>query len=116
MNRRRIQILSSDDSDPMLSSINLVDVFLVALAILMIALMNHPLADLASGDFTLIRDEGKPTMEIIVKQGKQLSRFQSTGLSSEGNGTEAGTAYRMKDGSMVYVPKSNPSDDEHPSE
>jgi len=88
----------------MLSSINLVDVFLVAMAILMIAIMNHPLMQLTSGDFSLIRDEGKPTMEIMVKQGEKLTRFQATGTSSEGNGMKAGTAYRMNDGTMVYVP------------
>ena len=88
----------------MLSSINLVDVFLVAMAILMIAIMNHPLMQLASGDFSLIRDEGKPTMEIMVKKGEKLTRFQATGTSSEGNGMKAGTAYRMNDGTMVYVP------------
>jgi hypothetical protein len=104
MTERRLRILDDEDSDPMLSSINLVDVFLVAMAILMIAIMNHPLVDVTSGDFTLIRDEGQPTMEIIVKNGKKLTRFQSTGTSSEGNGVEAGTAYRMIDGSMVYVP------------
>lgn len=105
MTQRKLRILDEDDSDPMLSSINLVDVFLVAMAMLMIAMMNHPLTEAVSGDFTLIRDEGQPTMEIIVKHGKKMSRFQSTGTSSEGNGIEAGTAYRMNDGSMVYVPK-----------
>ena len=104
MRQRRLQILDDDDSDPMLSSINLVDVFLVAIAILMISLMNNPLMQLAESDFSLIRDEGKPTMEIVVKKGEKLSHFQATGASSEGNGMKAGTAYRMNDGSMVYVP------------
>ncbi|MCO8121062.1 DUF2149 domain-containing protein [Stieleria sp. TO1_6] len=100
----KLNILDDDDSDPMLSSINLVDVFLVAMAILMIAMMNHPMNELSQGDFTMVRDAGKPTMEIVVKEGKKLSRFQSTGVSSEGNGMKAGTAYRLNDGSMVYVP------------
>ncbi len=104
MSQRKIRILDEDDSDPMLSSINLVDVFLVAIAILVILIMKHPLIELANADFSLIRDEGKPTMEIVVKKGETLSRFQATGASSEGNGMKAGTAYRMTDGSMVYVP------------
>lgn len=104
MSHRKIRILDDDDSDPMLSSINLVDVFLVAIAILVILIMKHPLIELANTDFSLIRDEGKPTMEIVVKKGETLSRFQATGASSEGNGMKAGTAYRMTDGSMVYVP------------
>ena len=105
MRRQSLRILDEEDSDPMLSSINLVDVFLVAIAMLVIALMNHPLAGALSGDVTVIRDAGKPTMEIIVRDGQQLTHFRATGTSTEGDGTEAGTAYRMSDGSMVYVPK-----------
>ena len=111
-NHRKFRVLDEDDGDPMLSSINLVDVFLVAMAILMITIMNHPMVELANQDFSLIRDEGKPTMQIVVKQGETLTRFQATGTSSEGNGMKAGTAYRMNDGSMVYVPTH--SDNESP--
>ncbi len=115
MRQRKIRILDEEDTDPMISTINLVDVFLVAIAIMMILIMKHPLLEFASSDFSLIRDEGKPTMEIVVKKGETLSRFQATGTSSEGNGMKAGTAYRMHDGSMVYVPtddaaKSNDQD------
>ncbi|TWU15291.1 DUF2149 domain-containing protein [Allorhodopirellula heiligendammensis] len=104
MSDRRIKILDDEDTDPMLSSINLVDVFLVAMAMLMIGLMRHPMTEMMHGDFTLIRNEGESSMEIVVREGETLTRFQSTGSSSEGTGTAAGTAYRMKDGSMVYVP------------
>lgn len=109
MATRRLQILDDDDSDPMLSSINLVDVFLVAMVILMIAQLNHPLWSVSDDDVTVIRDAGKPSMEILVKRGEKLTRFESTGASSQGDGIMAGTAYRMKDGSMVYVPENNPS-------
>lgn len=47
----------------MLSSINLIDVFLVAIAVLMISIMDSPLADfsgLAGSDYTVIRDAGHP--------------------------------------------------------
>lgn len=107
MRHLRFRILDEDDSDPMLSSINLVDVFLVAIAILVILVMKNPPIDHADGDISLIRDAGKPTMEILIKKGRTLSRFQATGASSEGNGMKAGTAYRMTDGSMVYVPTDN---------
>lgn len=104
MSQRKLRILDDDDSDPILSSINLVDVFLVAMVMLMTAVASHPLAQLADEDFTLLRDAGQPTMEIVVKRGEKLTRFQATGASSEGNGMKAGTAYRMNDGSIVYVP------------
>ena len=104
MTTRTLRPLDDDDSDPMLSAINLVDVFLVAMVMLMIAMVNRPTSPLANGDVTQIKNEGQPNMEIVVKQGERLTRFQATGASSQGTGEKAGTAYRMQDGSMVYVP------------
>jgi hypothetical protein len=43
-------------------------------------------------------------MEIITKDGQKITQFKASGASGEGDGEKAGTAYRMKDGSMVYVP------------
>lgn len=108
-NSRRIRVLDDDDSDPMLSAINLVDVFLVAMVILMLSLANRPapvfpLPEWDHHDLTVIRDAGKPTMSITIKRGEKLTRFDARGGSSDGNGTMAGTAYRMHDGTMVYVP------------
>lgn len=112
MKSRRFRVLDEDDGDPMLSTINLVDVFLVAMVILMIAVVRAPTMQMAGEDFTLIRDEGEQTMEIVVGQGETLTKFSATGLSNEGNGTVAGTAYRMNDGTMVYVPVSKAVTDE----
>jgi len=44
-------------------------------------------------------------MEIIVKEGNEIKQFKSQGEMGSGNGAKAGTAYKMKDGSMVYVPQ-----------
>jgi hypothetical protein len=104
-NRRSI-ILDTDDDDPMLSAINLVDVFLVVVGVLLIAVIENPLRPSIDGNVTIIRDEGKPNMEIIVKDGQQVTKFQSVGGSIEGDGEMAGTAYRLRDGSLVYVPAS----------
>jgi len=40
-----------------------------------------------------------------VKQGNEIKQFKSQGEMGSGNGAKAGTAYKMKDGSMVYVPQ-----------
>ena len=62
-----------------------------------------------TGDkITVIRNEGKPDMEIITKEGQKVTRFKASGASGSGDGQKAGTAYRMKDGTMVYVPAGNP--------
>lgn len=101
---RRSPILDGDDEDPMLSTINLVDVFLVVIGVLLIVVIQDPLRPFVDDSVTIIRNEGKPNMEIIVKEGQKITKFQSVGASVEGDGEKAGTAYRLKDGSMVYVP------------
>ncbi|MEM8713089.1 MAG: cobaltochelatase subunit CobN, partial [Planctomycetota bacterium] len=95
----------------MLSAINLVDVFLVAIVILIAAAARNLQAVTTQDapidwdeDFTLIQNPGTSDMRIVVKRGERLERFDATGSSAEGTGVAAGTAYRMPDGSMVYVP------------
>ena len=102
--RPRLHILDEDDDDPVLSTINLIDVFLVVIGMLLIAVINNPMNPFAGDKLTIIRNEGKPNMEIITKDGQKITKFKASGASGEGDGEKAGTAYRMKDGSMVYVP------------
>lgn len=102
--RPRLRILDEDDDDPVLSTINLIDVFLVVIGMLLIAVINNPMNPFANDKLTIIRNEGKPDMEIITKDGQKVTKFKASGASGEGDGEKAGTAYRMKDGSMVYVP------------
>jgi hypothetical protein len=102
--RPRLHILDEDDDDPVLSTINLIDVFLVVIGMLLIAVINNPMNPFVGDKLTIIRNEGKPNMEIITKDGQKITRFKASGASGEGDGEKAGTAYRMKDGSMVYVP------------
>lgn len=111
MSQRKFSILNSldnDDDDPVLSTINLIDVFMVVIGMLMIAIVNNPMNPFAQDKITIIRNEGKPNMEIITKEGQTVTKFKASGASGEGNGEKAGTAYRMKDGTMVYVPASAP--------
>lgn len=110
MSQRHFSILNSldnDDDDPVLSTINLIDVFMVVIGMLMIAIVNNPMSPFSQDKVTIIRNEGQPNMEIITKEGSKVTRFTASGASGEGNGEKAGTAYRMKDGSMVYVPAGN---------
>ena len=99
-------ILDEEDSDdPILSVVNLVDVFLVVIAVLLIAVMENPLNPFAAQDAVVIRNPGQPTMEMLVKEGKELRHYKSTGHIGEGQGRKAGVAYRLADGTMVYVPE-----------
>ena len=103
---RKIDILGdSDEDDPILSVVNIIDVFLVVIAVLLIAMAENPLNPFATQDVVVIKNAGQPTMEILVKEGRELKQYQSSGRIGEGQGMKAGVAYRMKDGSMVYMPE-----------
>lgn len=103
---RRLSILEDEENDdPILSVVNIIDVFLVIIAVLLIAVMENPLNPFATQDVVVIRNPGQPNMEMLIKEGQQLKQYRSSGQIGEGQGAKAGTAYRMKDGSMVYVPE-----------
>ena len=108
MRERRIgiDILSDDDGDdPILSVVNIVDVFLVVIAVLLIAVMENPLNPFATQDVVVLRNPGEPDMSMLVREGKELKEYRSSGQIGEGEGAKAGTAYRLRNGSMVYVPE-----------
>ena len=101
-----MRFLDEDEElNPIVSAVNLVDVFLVIIAALLIALAQNPLNVFASEDVTVIKNAGKPNMEMIVKKGKEIKQYKSTGDIGSGEGMRAGVAYKMADGSFVYVPE-----------
>lgn len=97
MSLKHFNILEEDDDDPMLSSINLVDVFLV----LVVAL-------LAAVNLSSAGDPGAP-VELAIPENGQEIRYQGTGDNGEGEGVRAGVAYRLRDGSIIYVPEDGPA-------
>lgn len=104
--RRRLPILDDGDGDdPILSVVNLVDVFLVVIAVLLIAVTESPLNPFVPQDTVVIKHPGQPNMEILVKQGDELKQYRASGEIGQGHGAKAGTAYRMRDGTMIYVPE-----------
>lgn len=99
----------AENDDPLLSVVNIIDIFLVIIAALLITVAQNPmLSQLSRQDVTVITDAGKPTMEMMVKKGEKIERYKSSGAIGQGEGAKAGVAYRMKDGSIVYVPESAP--------
>ena len=48
---------------------------------------------------------GKADMRITIKDGEELTRYESSGQIGEGQGVKAGITYRLPDGRMVYVPE-----------
>ena len=100
-----MRFLSEEEElDPITTAVNLVDVFLVVIAALIISIAQNPLNPFSAENVTVIKNEGEPNMEIIVKEGNEIKQVKSQGETGSGDGQKAGTAYKMKDGSMVYVP------------
>ena len=91
--------------DPIQSVVNLIDVFLVIIAALLLAVANNPVNPFSTESVTVIKNPGKENMEVIVKDGRKIDRYRASGEIGEGQGAKAGVAYRLKDGSMVYVPE-----------
>lgn len=102
----------TESDDPILSVVNLIDIFLVIIAALLITIAQNPLLDpFTNKDVTIITDPGKDSMEMIVKKGETIERFKATGEMGQGEGARAGVAYRMKDGTVVYVPEASGASD-----
>lgn len=97
-------LAEEDDDDPMLSAVNLVDVFLVLVVALLTAVALHEQRAL-EGDVTIIRNAGQPDMEVVVRESGREVRYRGSGTAAAGDGQRAGVAYRLKDGTMVYVPE-----------
>ena len=102
MSLRLMDDLEADD--PILSVVNLIDVFLVIIAALLLAIASNPMNPFTTDEVTIIRNPGQPNMEMIVKKGEVIEHYQASGEIGSGEGAKAGVAYRMKDGSFVYVP------------
>jgi len=101
-----VRLLDEDEGiNPALSLVNLVDVFLVLVAALLIAIAQNPMNPFLEEDVTVIKNAGKPNMEMIIKKGEVIESYKSDGEIGSGDGVKAGVAYRLADGSMVYIPE-----------
>ncbi len=105
---RRISLDSIDESTESITSgvENLFDVamvFAVALIVALAAFWQSPLL-FENQDFTAVVNPGKPDMELVVKEGKELKRYQASTEQGSGEGELLGRAYRLPDGKVVYVP------------
>ncbi|WP_022958156.1 DUF2149 domain-containing protein [Spongiibacter tropicus] len=99
------RFLEHEDDDPILSVVNLIDLFLVITVILLIIIVRNPLNPFASDNVVIVENPGEDDMRITIKNGEELTRYESSGEMGEGQGTKAGVTYRLPDGKMVYVPE-----------
>jgi len=111
--RRGLGLLGSREDDDLLSGVaNLFDVAMVFALGFMVALISAlNLLDLFSPDQKVtITKEREDGLEIIVREGRQTTVRRLTKAVGSGDGVRLGTAYRLQDGSVVYVPE-NPAEE-----
>jgi len=87
---------------------NLFDAAIVfAVALLLAMVMHFHLPVLLDGqqEVTILKNPGKPNMEIIQRKGQKLEHYQMTKQTLGGEGEKLGTAYRLLSGEVVYVPE-----------
>ncbi|MBQ76953.1 MAG: DUF2149 domain-containing protein [Pseudomonadota bacterium] len=101
-----MRLLDEDEAaNPLLSVTNLIDVFLVLIAALLISIAQNPMNPFLDETVTVIKNAGQPDMELIIKDGETIETYKSSGEIGNGEGVKAGIAYKMPDGSIVYVPE-----------
>ena len=105
-----MRFLDQEEDDPILSVVNLIDVFLVVIGILMIVIVQNPLNPFSSDKVVVIENPGESNMKMTIKEGQELTRYESSGKIGEGQGSKAGVTYRLADGRMIYVPEAKASD------
>ncbi len=93
-----------DEDDPLLSVVNLIDLFLVVIGILLIVIVQNPLNPFSQDK--VVENPGEANMRMLIKDGKELKQYHSSGEIGEGQGSKAGVTYQLNDGRMIYVPES----------
>ena len=106
--RRQHRGSDLSDNDPMSGVANLFDlglVFIVGLLLALFGAMHLEELLQEDSDLTITKQSADGRMEIIIKKGKKIEAMKVTENKAKGKGQRPGTAYRLPDGSMVYVPE-----------
>jgi hypothetical protein len=87
---------------------NLFDSAMVfALGFLLALVASYGISEMLNpqGTMTLVKNPGSPDMEIIIKDQDGIQVLNMTDELAGGQGTKMGTAYRLENGQVVYVPE-----------
>ena len=108
LKKRRLN--SSDDGfedDPLSGVANIFDIAVVFITALLATLFSvYGLKELMDekSNLTITKQSSSGEMEIITKKGTTTKALKVTGAKIEGRGERLGTAYRLENGSVIYVP------------
>ena len=96
------------EEDPLSGVANLFDVSIVFIVGLMLTLFSvYRMGDLMdqNSEVTMVKTNAQGEREIIVKKGTQITAYKVTGKTAAGEGERLGTAYRLANGQIIYVPE-----------
>lgn len=115
--QRRTGLLNNEDEqNPLTGVANLFDIAMVFSVALLVALvMSYQLPELLSPteDITIVKNPGQKDMTIIIKNpGKPIEVLNMTDQIGGGTGEALGTAYRLADGRVIYVPQEEEGEEE----
>ena len=116
--RREMGLLSAngEGDDPLAAVANLFDLgFVLAISFMVSLIMALNSLSLTDPDAKVtITTERKDGLQIMVKQGNKTTVRRMTKNIGSGDGERLGVAYKLEDGSVIYVPEENqqPSEDE----
>ncbi len=108
LTKRKKFLLHLEDDDPLSGVANLFDLGLVFIVGLLLTLFTaYHLSDLFSekSEVTILKKNKTGQLEIISKKGRRIKAIRITKEKAKGFGERLGTAYRLQDGTVVYVPE-----------
>lgn len=112
-NKRRSRqkgLLDDFEHNPLTSVANLFDVAMVfSVALIVMLVMSYHLPQLLdpNADLTVVTNPAQPDMKIIIKEGQTIEVMNMTERIAGGQGEVLGTAYRLADGKVIYVPENS---------
>ncbi|MBZ3935083.1 DUF2149 domain-containing protein [Methanimicrococcus blatticola] len=109
---RRGSLFSQNTVENPMSSVgNVFDVAMVfSVALLVAIVMSAGLTELLTDqDITIVKNPGQENMQIIQKteEGIEIMEINAEEQIGGGIGDVLGTAYRLEDGRVIYVPEGN---------
>ncbi len=109
LKRRRLFFDSKEPiEDPIQGVANLFDAGVVFIVSMMIALfMAYNMLELLNpeSELTIVKKDKDGKIEIITKKGRKIEAKRVTDRRLSGRGVKLGTAYRLEDGRVIYVPE-----------
>lgn len=104
----RFRLESGSQDDPLAGVANLFDAslaFIVAMALALFSVLGS--TDLLGADasWTLTRTTADGELEVVSKTQQEIKVQRVSDRKLSGQGQRLGTAYRLPDGQVVYVPE-----------